>query len=66
MCSVCIRDEMRIWRTHDQVRGRSDEATKSDIDVAAGEENVGKVKGLGTGIWEDASVQVVDPLVWVS
>ena len=62
MYSVCIRDEMRIWWTHDQVRGRSDEATKSDINVAAG----GKVKGLGTGIWEDASVQVVGRLVWVS
>ncbi|KAG9312718.1 hypothetical protein JVU11DRAFT_7145 [Chiua virens] len=43
------------------------EAMKTEIDVPAGEENVGKVvKELGKGIREGVSVQAGDPLVWVS
>ena len=43
------------------------EAMKTEINVPAREENIGKmVKGLGKGIREGASVQAGDPLVWVS
>lgn len=43
------------------------EAMKTEINIPAGEENVGKVvKGLGKGIREGATVQAGDPLVWVS
>lgn len=43
------------------------EAMKTEINVPAGEENIGKVvKGLGKGIQEGATVQAGDPLVWVS
>ncbi|KAF9220649.1 hypothetical protein BS17DRAFT_714001 [Gyrodon lividus] len=42
------------------------EAMKTEINVPAGEENVGRVvKGLGKGIREGASVQAGDPLVWL-
>ncbi|KAG6373685.1 allophanate hydrolase subunit 2-domain-containing protein [Boletus reticuloceps] len=40
---------------------------QTEIDVPAGEENIGKVvKGLGKDIREGVSVQAGDPLVWVS
>ncbi|KAH0835743.1 allophanate hydrolase subunit 2-domain-containing protein [Lanmaoa asiatica] len=43
------------------------EAMKTEINIPAGEENIGKVvKGLGKGIREGASVQAGDALVWVS
>ena len=43
------------------------EAMKTEINVPAGEENIGKVvKGLGKGIREGVTVQAGDPLVWVS
>lgn len=43
------------------------EAMKTEINVPAGEENVGKVvRRLGKGVREGASVQAGDPLVWVS
>lgn len=43
------------------------EAMKTEINIPAGEENVGRVvKGLGKGIREGASVQAGDPLVWLS
>ncbi|KAH7886782.1 allophanate hydrolase subunit 2-domain-containing protein [Phlebopus sp. FC_14] len=42
------------------------EAMKTEINVPAGEENVGKsVKGLGKGVREGANVQAGDPLVWL-
>lgn len=41
------------------------EAMKTEINILAGEENIGKVvKSLGKGIREGASVQVGDILVW--
>ena len=43
------------------------EAMKTEINVTAGDANVGKViKGMEKGIREGASVQAGDPLVWVS
>lgn len=43
------------------------EAMKTEINVPAGDENIGKVvRGLGKGIRAGASVQAGDPLVWVS
>lgn len=42
------------------------EAMKTEINVPAGEENIGKVvRGLGRGIMEGASVQAGDVLVWL-
>ena len=42
------------------------EAMKTEINVPAGDENIGKVvRGLGKGIRAGASVQAGDPLVWV-
>ena len=43
------------------------EAMKTEINISAGEENIGKVvKALGKGIREGGNVQAGDPLVWVS
>ena len=43
------------------------EAMKTEINVPAGDENIGKVvRGSGKGIRAGASVQAGDPLVWVS
>jgi len=42
------------------------EAMKTEINVRAGEENIGKVvKGLGKGVREGISVQGGDVLVWL-
>lgn len=75
---ACIPSSMSasVWKIRCQVGqtiGSADEvmiileAMKTEINVPAGEENIGKVvKRLGKGIREGASVQAGDPLVWVS
>jgi len=73
----CIRSSMSasVWKIKCQVgqtiQSADDvmivlEAMKTEINVPAGEEIVGKVvRGLAKGIHEGASVQAGDPLVWV-
>ncbi|KAF9229999.1 hypothetical protein BU15DRAFT_84188 [Melanogaster broomeanus] len=75
---VCIPSSMSasVWKVKCQVGKTIDsadevmvilEAMKTEINVPAGEENVGRVvKGLGKGIREGASVQAGDALVWLS
>ncbi|KAF9233046.1 allophanate hydrolase subunit 2-domain-containing protein [Melanogaster broomeanus] len=75
---VCIPSSMSasVWKVKCQVGKIIEsadeimvilEAMKTEINVPAGEENVGRVvKGLGKGIREGASVQAGDALVWLS